>query len=217
MQQNKHPIKDLLGVDLLNKAGRTTAGLLGGNNFLKNLSQSFIDTIVKVCSPNSARTNSQAGNTTGQDRFAQVNAAAIAPSTVTQDIDTTLDQAALFGGTVVAYMGVQVIKSGILIGAAGGMATANGDEKAKDKELPKQEGRGQSKGGKHKQETLEEELAMEEAMTNPEKGKELKGKNTDPRWPEDEGWEKRTQNINGEEVHYQYNPKTGAIDDVKLK
>ena len=189
-----------------------------------------------------------------------------------EDIDTTLDQAGLFGGTVVAYMGVQVIKSGILIGAAGGMATASGagaivglptikvavgtvaagiaitgvgivtavssgislmnnsetenvsrseeasgDEKAKDKELPKQEGRGQSKGGKHKQETLEEELAMEEAMTNPEKGKELKGKNTDPRWPEDEGWEKRTQNINGEEVHYQYNPKTGAIDDVKLK
>ena len=107
---------------------------------------------------------------------------------------------------------------GVATGSSGSSDNNNDEnEKAKDKELPKQEGRGQSKGGKHDPETLEEELAMEEAMTNPGKGKELKGRNTDPRWPEDEGWEKWTQNVNGEEVHYQYNPKTGAIDDVKIK
>lgn len=84
-------------------------------------------------------------------------------------------------------------------------------------DLPKQEGRGQSKGGKHVPETLEEKLAMEEAMSNPENGKTLDGLNTDPRWPASEGWEKKVQNVNGHEIHYQYNPRTGAIDDVKLK
>lgn len=54
-------------------------------------------------------------------------------------------------------------------------------------------------------------------MTNSEKGKVLEGKNTDPRWPAEEGWEKRTQNINGKEIHYQYNPKIGQIDDFKFK
>ncbi|MBC2826890.1 hypothetical protein EYY47_03600 [Enterococcus faecalis] len=75
----------------------------------------------------------------------------------------------------------------------------------------------QSKGGRHIPKTLKEELAMYEAMANPGNGRELKGKNTDPRWPAKEGWKKTTQHINGVEVHYQYNPKTGAIDDVKIK
>lgn len=42
---------------------------------------------------------------------------------------------------------------------------------------------------------------------------DLKG---DPRWPASEGWTKRAQNINGVEVHYQYNPKAGQIDDFKI-
>ena len=83
--------------------------------------------------------------------------------------------------------------------------------------LPEQAGRGQSKGGRHEPANLEEKLAMEEAMTNPQKGRELKGLNTDPRWPAEEGWKKWSQNVNGHEIHYEYNPLTGEIDDVKLK
>jgi chitinase len=53
-------------------------------------------------------------------------------------------------------------------------------------------------------------------MSNPEMGKEL-FKSTDPRWPGTEGWGKYAQNINGIEVHYQYNPSKGLMDDFKLK
>ncbi|OTP49692.1 hypothetical protein A5884_002892, partial [Enterococcus sp. 7D2_DIV0200] len=78
-------------------------------------------------------------------------------------------------------------------------------------------GLGQSKGGRHEPLDLAEELAMEETLNNPSSGKELQGKNTDPRWPSADGWEKWAKNVNGTEVHYQYNPKTGQIDDVKIK
>ena len=101
-----------------------------------------------------------------------------------------------------------------------GVPENNSEEIGNDEEeteLPKQEGRGESKGGKHEPENLKEKLAMEEVMSNPESGKILKGKNTDPRWPASEGWEKRAKNVNGVEVHYEYNPKTGQIDDVKIK
>ena len=81
---------------------------------------------------------------------------------------------------------------------------------------PKVEGRGQSKGG-HQPENLREQLAVEEAMSNPKAGRVLEGKNTDPRWPADEGWVKKAQNVNDVEIHYQYNSKTGQIDDFKIK
>ena len=84
-------------------------------------------------------------------------------------------------------------------------------------DLPEQAGRGQSKGGRHEPANLNEKLSMEEAMTNPENGMKLEGKNTDPRWPAEEGWEKWSQNVNGNEIHYEYNPLTGEIDDVKIK
>ena len=87
-----------------------------------------------------------------------------------------------------------------------------------DSEVPTgQAGRGQSKGGKHVPENLKEELGMEEVISNPENGRELVGKNTDKRWPANEGWEKWVQNVNGVEIHYEYNPLTGEIDDVKIK
>ena len=76
---------------------------------------------------------------------------------------------------------------------------------------------GQSRGGRHEPHDLKEQLAMEEVIRNPTAGRELVGKNTDPRWPSSEGWKKYSQNINGVEVHYNYNPLTGAIDDVKIK
>ena len=70
-------------------------------------------------------------------------------------------------------------------------------------DLPQQAGKGQSRGGRHEPANLNEKLAMEEAMTNPESGMSLEGKNTDPRWPAEEGWEKWVQNVNGYEIHYQ--------------
>lgn len=85
------------------------------------------------------------------------------------------------------------------------------------KKLPQQAGRGQSKGGRHEPLNLKEQLAMEEVLTNPSKGIVLVGKNTDPRWPAEEGWVKKTQNVNGYEIHYEYNPRTGEVDDVKFK
>jgi hypothetical protein len=54
-------------------------------------------------------------------------------------------------------------------------------------------------------------------MSNPKAGKVLECKNSDPRWPASERWVKKAQNINGVEVHYQYNLKTGQIDDIKIK
>jgi len=60
---------------------------------------------------------------------------------------------------------------------------------------------------------------MEESLSKPTGGKQIvaPAKMNDPRWPGSEGWEKIYQNINGVEVHYNYNTRTGAIDDAKFK
>lgn len=90
---------------------------------------------------------------------------------------------------------------------------SKGNSKAKndaDKKLLEQVGREQSKTGKHEPTTLEE------AMRNPQAGKELEGRNKDIRWPKEEGWQMAAQNVNGKEIHYQYNTRTGEIDDVKI-
>ena len=47
----------------MNKAGSGATSLLGGNNFMKNLSQPFLDTILKVCSPDSMRAKNESGGT----------------------------------------------------------------------------------------------------------------------------------------------------------
>jgi RHS repeat-associated protein len=117
------------------------------------------------------------------------------------------------GAMTVAYGGSVVVSGSVnmqsnlstLFSKAGAEATS-----------PKVAGRGQSKGG-HQPTTLQEQLATDEAMSNPKAGKTLEGLNTDPRWPADEGWVKKAQNVNGVEVHYEYNTKTGEIDDFKIK
>ena len=67
---------------------------------------------------------------------------------------------------------------------------------------------------------LREQLAVEQAMTNPTAGKILPLKMTDPRWPAADGWVKVQQIIKpgGKPitVHYLRNTKTGAIDDFKI-
>jgi filamentous hemagglutinin len=77
-------------------------------------------------------------------------------------------------------------------------------------------GRGKSAGG-HQPETLAEQLAVEQAISNPQAGRTLEIPMTDSRWPKEEGWVKKAQNINGVEVHYVSNTNTGEIDDFKIK
>lgn len=40
---------------------------------------------------------------------------------------------------------------------------------------------------------------------------------TDKRWPESDGWVKVSQRINGIEIHFVHNTKTGHVDDFKFK
>jgi hypothetical protein len=86
----------------------------------------------------------------------------------------------------------------------------------KNLSMPNMANKGHSKGGRMPA-NLKEELAMEEAMRNPSEGLPLGDKNNDPRWKASEGWTKRARNIKGIEIHYQYNVKTGEIDDFKIK
>ena len=66
---------------------------------------------------------------------------------------------------------------------------------------------------------LNEELAMKEVMSNPLEGaKQLKSVTmTDKRWLAEDGWVKMSENVNGTEIHYVCNTKTGAFDDFKFK
>lgn len=59
---------------------------------------------------------------------------------------------------------------------------------------------------------------MKEVLSNPNAGKPvpLKKGMTDPRWPSEEGWVKMSENVNGVEVHYLKNTKTGQFDDFKF-
>ena len=65
---------------------------------------------------------------------------------------------------------------------------------------------------------VKEQEAMREAQSNPQAG-QPGGKKPlgDNRWPASDGWVKMRQNINGVEVHYNYNTRTGATDDWKIK
>ena len=65
--------------------------------------------------------------------------------------------------------------------------------------------------------SLNEQLAMEEAMSNPGAGTRVPITMNDPRWPASAGWEKMQQNVNGNIIHYVMNAITGAVDDFKFK
>jgi len=59
---------------------------------------------------------------------------------------------------------------------------------------------------------------MKQAVSNPAGGEQLKNITLgDPRWTPDAGWVKMRQNVNGIEIHYVYNTKTGAVADFKFK
>ncbi|MDR3413001.1 MAG: hypothetical protein P4L87_18960, partial [Formivibrio sp.] len=67
--------------------------------------------------------------------------------------------------------------------------------------------------------SLNEQLAMKAVMSDPVAGTvvPMRRAMTDSRWPGSEGWVKMTQNVNGVEIHYVRNVRTGAVDDFKFK
>ncbi|HCV65646.1 MAG TPA: filamentous hemagglutinin [Serratia sp.] len=71
--------------------------------------------------------------------------------------------------------------------------------------------------GRTEANSLQEKLAMEQALSNPSAGIPLPIPLSDKRWPKEDGWVKMAQNINGVEIHYVRNAKTGQIDDFKFK
>lgn len=71
--------------------------------------------------------------------------------------------------------------------------------------------------GRYVPNNLKEQLAMEQAVSNPAAGRRLPIPMTDPRWPAAEGWVKMSQNVRGVEIHYVMNVNTGAIADFKFK
>ncbi|OCG45457.1 hypothetical protein A9G34_06245 [Gilliamella sp. Choc4-2] len=85
----------------------------------------------------------------------------------------------------------------------------------KGKEVNKPLGLGST--GRNTPVNLNEKLALEQAISNPTAGRQLPVPMTDKRWPASDGWVKMSQNINGIEIHYVRNTKTGAIDDFKFK
>jgi RHS repeat-associated protein len=84
------------------------------------------------------------------------------------------------------------------------------------KSAPKPLGRGST--GRTTPSNLTEQLAMEQAMSNPGAGRQvpLSQGMTDLRWPASDGWVKMSQNVNGVEIHYVRNTSTGAVDDFKF-
>ncbi len=71
--------------------------------------------------------------------------------------------------------------------------------------------------GRTEPNSLQEKLAIDQAISNPTAGLQLPVPMTDKRWPREDGWVKMSQNINGVEIHYVRNTKTGQIDDFKFK
>ena len=64
---------------------------------------------------------------------------------------------------------------------------------------------------------LQEQLAIKQAISNPTAGVQLPIPMGDSRWPAADGWVKMSQNVNGVEIHYVRNVKSGAVDDFKFK
>jgi hypothetical protein len=64
---------------------------------------------------------------------------------------------------------------------------------------------------------LKEQLAMEQAQSNPAAGRVItRITMSDPHWLAEEGWVKMQQNVNGVVIHYVYNPLMDAVDDYKF-
>lgn len=87
------------------------------------------------------------------------------------------------------------------------------EQAARDAGLPL--GRGHT--GDHTPDDLREKLVMDEVMSNPGVGTRQPFDMGDPRWPGPEGWVKMRHVHNGVVIHYVFNTRTGAYDDLKFK
>lgn len=76
---------------------------------------------------------------------------------------------------------------------------------------------GRGSTGRTTANTLEEQLAMKEVKSNPQGIVLTRIPMTDPRWPKEDGWVKMAHNVNGVEIHYVKNTRTGEFDDFKFK
>lgn len=71
--------------------------------------------------------------------------------------------------------------------------------------------------GRTQAKNLKEQLAMEQAQSDPAAGQQIQNiQMRDSRWPSDQGWVKMRQNVNGVEIHYVRNVNTGAVADFKF-
>lgn len=75
-------------------------------------------------------------------------------------------------------------------------------------------GRGHT--GRWEPHNLREKLAMDQVKANPAAGLILADKVGDSHWEQD-GWVKMAQNVEGIEIHYVFNTRSGAFDDAKYK
>lgn len=58
---------------------------------------------------------------------------------------------------------------------------------------------------------------MQQARSNPWAGRQVPITMNDPRWPASDGWVKMRQNVNGVEIHYNFNTRTYETADWKFK
>ncbi|MBZ0097637.1 MAG: hypothetical protein K8F30_01055, partial [Taibaiella sp.] len=117
-------------------------------------------------------------------------------------------------GKVIGEVG-EAIKSGALVKSEKGVAIvrASADAEAGTSVA----GTNNSATGRYVPNNLQEQLAMQEVVSNPAAGRQLKIIMNDPRWPAEDGWVKMSQNVNGIEIHYIFNAKTGEVLDFKFK
>jgi filamentous hemagglutinin len=59
--------------------------------------------------------------------------------------------------------------------------------------------------------------AMDLVTENPQYGNRLPIAMNGPEWSAEDGWVKMEQTMDGVEIHYVYNPRTGEADDFKFK
>lgn len=78
-------------------------------------------------------------------------------------------------------------------------------------------GAGQASTGRTAPANLNEQLAMQQAKSNPAAGQRVPITMNDPRWPASQGWVKMQQNVNGVTIHYDLNTVTGETADWKFK
>ncbi len=93
-------------------------------------------------------------------------------------------------------------------------------ESSKDPSIGKgpQKPLGKGSIGRTKPRNLSEKLAMDDARSHPGEGTRLRQDLlTDPRWHHKDGWRKIARNINGHEIHHNYNDITKEVADFKFK